>query len=293
LKSNLGLLEKFCLRNDISIIHTHHRYPELLSHIVAKRTGIKTVTTVHSLVEGKIILSFRSDKIIAVSKSVRDMLIDHYKVPNEKVHLIYHCIGPFPGFDNQNSDDVKNSIGIPPSSKVILFVGRITKIKGTDILLEAFKALKKEYNNLYLIIVGKLYDKSMNRVFRKLPAGVITLDSIENPGPYYSIADLVVLPSRLEPFGYIMLEAGLTSKPFIGSRTGGIAEFIEDRVNGLLFEPGNIQDLINKINFMLNNNEDAKKMADNLHRKVLQEASCEKYLIKLDKIYNELIAENN
>ena len=64
---------------------------------------------------------------------------------------------------------------------------------------------------------------------------------------YYQLIDVFVLPSRVDPFPLVMLEAGLMKKPFIGSKVDGIAELIENETDGLLFESGNSDDLVSKI----------------------------------------------
>ncbi len=64
---------KYCNENSISIIHSHHRYFDLIAYVVSKVLEIRTVTTVHSKVYGKKILSYKADKLIAVSESVENI----------------------------------------------------------------------------------------------------------------------------------------------------------------------------------------------------------------------------
>ena len=124
-----------------------------------------------------------------------------------------------------------------------------------------------------------------------MPEGIILLGVVKNPYPYYSAADIVVLPSRIDPFPFVMLEAGLMRKPFIGSRTGGIAEFIEDGKDGLLTIPEDVIDLKNKIGYLINTPQKAKTLAENLYQKVKSQTSREKYISRLCKIYDELLME--
>lgn len=285
---NLKVLRDFCLKNEIDIIHTHHRYPELLAYLISKKIKVKTITTVHSLVKGKNRFSFKSNKIIAVSNSVKSMLIDYYKVPNEKIVMMYNCIEPLDSSCVQTGINIKANLGIPSSGKIILFLGRITKMKGVDILIKSFKILRRKNQNLYLLIAGSVYDKSIKRSLKELPDEIKLLGSVKNPYSYYSIADMVVLSSRIDPFPYVMQEAGLLKVPFIGSRTGGIAEFIDDNINGLLVEPGNVEELVDKINFLIEHPERGKLLAENLFNKVKESTSCEKYFDKLNQIYEEL-----
>ena len=286
---NFRTLRRFCIQNNIDIIHTHHRYPEFLAHLVTKGTNIKTVSTVHSLVRGKGIFSFNSDKIIAVSCVVKIMLDDYYKIPSEKIIMLHNYL-EFPDLKEQQIDfDIKSKLNIPEDGKIILFLGRITRIKGVDLLIEAFKLLRQKNGKIFLLIIGQVYDNSLKSVLRNLPDEIKLLAPVKNPYPYYSVADLVVLPSRIDPFPYVMLETGIMNKPFLGAKTGGIEEFIEDGINGILFEPGNVMELNNKIEYMINNQEKTQIMAENLFKKVKERMSKEKYIDQLTHIYDELL----
>jgi glycosyltransferase involved in cell wall biosynthesis len=288
--ANKKFLKDFCIKNNINIIHTHHRYPEFLSYQISKKINVRTISTVHSLVEGKNKLSFKSDKLIAVSKSVETMLRKEYNVPSNRIIMQYNCVEPLEVVDDSKIKTLKSELNITDKAKTILFLGRISLIKGTDLLVEAFNLIKKVYPDIFLLIVGQFYDEKMKHFLNNLPHEIKVINAVENPYPFYQIADLIVLPSRVESLGYVMLESGLMKKPFIGSRTGGIAEFIDDHINGLLFEPENVNQLAEKIEYLLNNPDEAKALGKNLYRKVIQNISCSRYYQKLDKIYNEIIA---
>jgi glycosyltransferase involved in cell wall biosynthesis len=101
------------------------------------------------------------------------------------------------------------------------------------------------------------------------------------------------MPSRIESLGYVMLEAGLAKKPFIGGRTGGIEEFIEDGVDGLLVEPGNVEDLYLKMLYLINDANLQKKMGENLYKKVLPLTNKEAYIQQLVSLYEKLLHTNN
>ena len=288
---NLRSLRKFCIQNNIDIIHTHHRYPEYLAHLISKEFQIKTVSTVHSLVKGKTIFSFKSDKLIAVSNSVKNMLEKYYKISPAKIVTHSNFLEPPDPKELKIDIDIKNNLSIPEDGKIILFLGRITKIKGIDLLIEAFKLLRRKDGKLFLLIIGQVYDSCLKSLLKNLPEGIILLGVVKNPYPYYSAADIVVLPSRIDPFPFVMLEAGLMRKPFIGSRTGGIAEFIEDGKDGLLTIPEDVIDLKNKIGYLINTPQKAKTLAENLYQKVKNQTSREKYISRLCKIYDELLME--
>ena len=217
------------------------------------------------------------------------MLDDYYKIPSEKIIMLHNYL-EFPDLKEQQIDfDIKSKLNIPEDGKIILFLGRITRIKGVDLLIEAFKLLRQKNGKIFLLIIGQVYDNSLKSVLRNLPDEIKLLAPVKNPYPYYSVADLVVLPSRIDPFPYVMLETGIMNKPFLGAKTGGIEEFIEDGINGILFEPGNVMELNNKIEYMINNQEKTQIMAENLFKKVKERMSKEKYIDQLTHIYDELL----
>ena len=106
---------------------------------------------------------------------------------------------------------------------------------------------------------------------------------------FYEICDTVVIPSREEPFPYVMLETGYVIKPLIASNIGGIAEFIDDNVNGFLFKTERNIDLAEKIKFVIENSENAKNVAVQLHKKVNEYCQCDNYFIKLEESYHQLM----
>lgn len=285
---NLKILKKYCVENNIDIIHTHHRYPEYLAYKISRKLNLNTITTVHSLVDGKNRFSFKSDRLIAVSKTVEKMLKGKYHVPSNKVLMMYNCVEQLDiDFNNMKKENLKNKFDIPTDAKVILYLGRISSLKGVDLLIDAYKIINNEFSNIFLLIVGQIYDRSLKKDLDNLPHQIKLINPVENPYSVYSIADIIVLPSRMDSFPYIMLESGLFKKPFIGSKTGGIAEFIEDGVDGLLFEPGSLEQLADKIKYLLERPEKAKIFGENLCLKVKENISCEQYYKRLNQVYNE------
>ena len=96
----------------------------------------------------------------------------------------------------------------------------------------------------------------------------------------------VVIPSEwYENFPYSILETYACGKPAIGSRIGGIIELIKDTERGILFEPGNSNDLSAAINFLLNNPDIVEEMGKNARDFITKELTAEKHYQKLIKIY--------
>ncbi|MCH7974343.1 MAG: glycosyltransferase family 4 protein [Bacteroidetes bacterium] len=282
-------LIKYCINNNIDIIHSHHRFPEYVAYLVSLKINVKTVTSALSFVSGYKKLSFKSDKIISCSNSVSNMLINYFKVSDSKIFTTYHCVEEFDQINSTGINRIRRELNIGNEIKVILYVGRINKVKGYDILINSYLKNFSYTNNIKLILIGGIEEKSFSNKINRYYKGIIHLSPSSKYYHYYELADVVISPSRKDPFPLVMLETGIMKKPFIGSRTGGISEFIDDGVNGFLFEPGNADDLADKIKFVINNPEKAKSAAEELHKKVKKYCNCEDYFARLKGIYEELL----
>lgn len=280
-------LRNYCLTNNINIIHTHHRYPEFISYLISRSIDIKTVTTAHSLVKKLRLISFKSDLIIAVSAAVKNYLVKNFNVNESKIFILYNCISEKAYYECTDSRETLRKIfNIEQSDFVFLYAGRINKIKGIDLLVSAFCKLLLKYQNSKLLLVGNVEDSSLLKEFHK---NILVIPSQKQIQDYFLLTDFCVLPSREEPLGFFMLESALFERPFIGARVDGIAEFIEDTFDGLLFNPNDDNDLLNKMLFSIEYNKKVKIMSIRLKQKVFEKCGCEKYLNNITNLYSRPI----
>lgn len=285
--NNLLELKSFCESNKIDIIHTHHRYPELLSNHLKNFLNVKTITTVHSLVNGFRKISFKSDLIIAVSDAVKRNLIENFGVSEDKIIRKYNPIDKNDFNFSYNREMLRQQYGFSEKDKVFLFVGRNSFVKGIDLIMKVFPKIFKENSEVKLLIISNL-DRKIKLFQSKLLEFVKVVNPQSDISKFYTLSDFVILPSRVEPFPFIMLEAGLFKKVFLGSATGGIKEFIINDFDGIIFEPNELElELI--IKKILNTNEKyLENIAKNLHKKVIQLDSPQSYCEELFQIYKKL-----
>jgi glycosyltransferase involved in cell wall biosynthesis len=157
--------------------------------------------------------------------------------------------------------EARQALGIGDNEFVVLFAGRISRVKGVDTLLEAVRLVAPQVPELNVHIVGPLsgsfdardehvhsYAQEMLGLARDLPVrflGFINNREIQFR-QHLAAADLFVLPSRSEPQGKVVLEALAMGTPVIGSATGGIPDMVSSDV-GYLFIPGDAADLAARI----------------------------------------------
>lgn len=192
---------------------------------------------------------FQSNKIIANSKA-SSLMIEKAIKKNKKTHVIY------------NGVEIKNNKNNQSDSFKILFVGRITEIKGVDSIFEAAKIIIKKFDNINFIFVGdgdkKDYLENKNRKL-KLTSRIKFTGIIKNVGKVMKDSKILLLPSIREPLGNVLIEAGMLSLPSIASKIDGIPEIIEDGYNGLLIEPTLNFNSKKKLKYVIDSNGELKK----------------------------------
>ena len=155
-------------------------------------------------------------------------------------------------------------IGADKSSFAIGQVSVLRSWKGHSSLIDAFESVAQKYRKAILVIVGggpiekRVHNLVSKSIFRER---IYCLGHKENPWPYFSALDVVVLAStKNEGIPQVLLQAMYSETNVIGTTVGGIPEVIKNLQNGLLVEPENPLALAKSIEFYLNDKSKAEKM---------------------------------
>ena len=274
------------------IIHSHHRYFDFITFIIARFLKIKTVTSVQSKVIGKKLFSYKSDFLIACSNSIKEHLVNYFRIDSDRITVIHNFVDPKAVVLTKERSALKKELGLNDSTILIGFIGRFNILeKGIDILLEAFRKISQEYSNLKLLMIGEGEDKNyISDFISKYNLNAVTLPPKENIFDYFNIIDIVVLPSRVEPFGIVAIEAGLMKKAFIGSEVDGLMAIINDSVNGVLFPPQNVESLTTSFQKLVKNEELRNEYGEKLYQKVIDHFTNEKIIPLYEKTYQQILA---
>lgn len=209
----------------------------------------------------------------------------------EIVHLynFYDLLKTETNKDESISDGKKNTIA---------YIGRLSQEKGLITLLNAAKLLLSKEKKIQFSIIGDgpLMKELRERVSAEQINNVRFLGYMKHEALYKEIRKslVVVLPSEwYENNPMAILEAFALGKPVIGSRLGGIPELVEDYERGLTFEAKNPEDLISKIQYLVDNPEKALEMGRKAKLFVEQELSSEKHYSRLMKIYKGILELHN
>ena len=115
----------------------------------------------------------------------------------------------------------------------------------------------------------------------------------KNVGDYLESADIFVHPSYAEGFGIAVAEAMFAKKPIIVSNTGALPELIQNGVTGLIADPFSAKDWIDKIEYLLNNKDKAKKFAETAYIYAKDNFNINKYVNEYLNFYKEVLNEKN
>jgi glycosyltransferase involved in cell wall biosynthesis len=195
------------------------------------------------------------------------------------------------------SDDIIERYHLS-NKKIILFVAALDSahyFKGLDILLESFSHINTENARLLIIGDGDLKNHYINRskdlgIFNRVifAGGISNLDLPK----FYACADMLILPSiSTESFGLVLTEAMASGKPVIASNIPGVRTVVDNGVNGLLVQPGDVNDLTTKINFLLNNADICKSYGREGRKKTEKKYNWRKNAETLESIYLTIIGE--
>ena len=227
-----------------------------------------------------------ADRVIAVSNLTRNIIINRYGVPAERVVAVHNAVR----FTDKGEPWPERSV----EDKVVTFLGRITFQKGPDYFVEAAAKVLKRCPNVRFVMAGS--GDMMNHVVRRV-ARLGIADRFHFTGflrgadvdKMFQLSDVFVMPSVSEPFGIAPLEAMRSNVPVIISKQSGVAEVLDYAVKVDYWDVDAMADAI----YGLVNYPALSKM---FAEKGLEEVSNLKWndaAAKIKRVYEDAIAESN
>ncbi|MFH1518944.1 MAG: glycosyltransferase family 4 protein [Candidatus Omnitrophota bacterium] len=281
-------LAKLITQEKIDLVHCNTRVTQFLGFLISKRFKIPYISAYHGFYRPSIFrrwLKFSGTIAIAVSEAVAEHLVRDLGIAREKIKVVYNGINP----DDFLIKEAKRSDwGFSKDDYLIGILSRISAEKGHFLAAEAIAKLKLKYQNIYLLVSGKGKRENQLKEYLK-KAGIERRVKFINcqPNQFFDIIDLLLVPSRKEGFGYSIIEAFIKEVPVIGYNTGGIAEIIKDRENGILFYHYNSFTLAGAIEEIIVNPKLAREIV-NQAKKDVGYFSADRMVIDTEKIYQEL-----
>ena len=174
----------------------------------------------------------------------------------------------------------------------LIFVGRLAKPKGVDILLKAIRILIDQNFDISLSIVGDgpLKEELQHLTYKLGISSFVSFKGNQKDVlPFYHNSHILVMPSNWEGLPLVLLEGMACGLPIVATDIEGIHEGIEDGANGLLFSPGNSIQLSEKIKFLIEHPDKAIEMGKIGREKALKNFSLISIVDKYIELYRSLL----
>ncbi len=306
-------------RHKFDLIHLNGTYP------IIRNLGIPTVSTLHAIPNIKqaaiglrLLRSYASprdiaylllknpvgsifdfttthisDRIICPSPSLARDIVSYCFTDKKKINIIHNGID-LKTFDETECSDfaLLSSYGIQKGN-YLLYIGRLSIIKGVHYLIEAFKIVQKQYPNLKLVIVGSGDFEQSLRKMAYNTKGILFLgyvESIRIKKLLYAASLFVIVPSSAyEVLPTTILESMASNKPVIASNIEGNSFIVQHGKNGFLSKPRDPISLAENISLLYDDTALRTRMGQEGRKLVEKEFTMEKMVTRTLKTYKSLI----
>ena len=292
-------------REKLDILHVHYAIPHAVCAILAKQmagTNVKIVTTLHgtditvlgydpSLTN---LIKFgieQSDVVTAVSQSLANQTREVIS-PDQDIQTVYNFIDERE-YHKLNSDHLREQYGISKDEKVMIHVSNFRSVKRVTDVVHTFHLTAKKVPAKLLLVGDGPEMTIVVKLVQELGIEdqVLFLGKQDNLAELYSISDVILLLSKKESFGLVLLEAMACEVPAIGTNVGGIPEVIVDGETGYLCELGDIETAASLAIQLLSNDELHQRFSKAAVERVNDTFCSHRITAQYEEIYQQLVGK--
>jgi len=258
-------LARYIDKHEIDVVHMHwgkDLFLAVLGKLLSKRKPKLVYTRQMAITKYKHDLYHKFvyknlDTFICITKELEKEAKKYLPIAHEKIKQLYYGVDKPKESDKHQCKELLEKCGFHESEFNIGLFGRIEEGKGQHLLVEAVSHLRKNSFKVNAALIGhvmdeKYYQRLMGKIKqRNLEKSIKHLGFLENAPLLMGCFDAIVLASRKETFGLVLIEAMRAGTAVIGTNAGGVPEIIDNGVNGLLFEPDDWHGLSNNIEVLV------------------------------------------
>jgi glycosyltransferase involved in cell wall biosynthesis len=286
--------------NSVDITHAHVGRDYLVAALACKRTAAKLVLTRHHYLPLRQNAIYRwllgdAARIIAVSSSVRQSVIERLAIAPDKVHIIPNWIDA--SRFNLIDREAARAMFQVRSSLAAACIGQITPAKGQEEFVRAAGRIARMRTDTDFLIVGEESEggHTFTDQLRDLSRQLGIDDRVSFKGyvshlpELLAAVDVVVVPSWDEGFSLVTIEALAARRAVLAADTGGIRDIIKDNSTGMLFQPRDVGGLANKLLWLLSDGPLRERLASQGQRDVYSRYSREKTIDMIEALYLDIL----
>lgn len=268
------------------LIHAHDWLVGYAALLLRQRLNLPLVTTIHATEHGRnqglftpqqyMIHSIEhelvstSDKVIVCSLHMQSEVCAVHTLDKQRTEVIPNGID-LHSLELMPAHSFRREQYAQEGGEIVLFLGRLVKEKGVQVLLQSMHEVLREFPHCTCIVAGRgPMSADLEASAAELGTSIRFTGFVDSLEKSYllEIADICVFPSIYEPFGIVALEAMGSGTPVIVSDTGGLAEIVEHGRTGLTSIPGDPDMLADRILYLLRDPEEGEQLAEAARREV-------------------------
>ena len=305
---NLNTLTRMVREEGFDLLHSHGARGNMISAILGRRTGLPTVSTVHSdyrldylgrpfsrLTYGTInTIALRRVKYrIGVSDAMVDLLISRGFDP-ERLFSIYNGLDFSPHPPKLSRQEFHRSVGLETdeNSVVVGIAARLNPVKDIATLIRGFALAHREFPDLRLLIAGDGEEGAHLKALAKelgVEREVCFAGWVSDTNSFYHAIDINTLTSISETFPYALTEGARVSLPTVSTRVGGVRYLINHGYNGFLFQAGDAEALSEHLLTLARDPALRKVLGQRLYEKGAREYSLDATIRRQQEIYETIL----
>jgi len=289
---------------NVALIHSHGYKPSVYGFLLKVLSGIPVIATCHLWFEmdkgplkTRVLIALEKrlyrwfPRVVAVSDGIRNVLIEN-GVPGEKVTVVENGVSIEPGETTDQSELLRQSLGLSADDFCVLNAGRLTRQKAQWTLVEAVAVLKKRQIDIQVLIAGegRLKETLMEQIAHYQVEDRVKLLGFRSDIPeLLAISDVFALPSLDEGMPMILLESAARGVPAIATAVGDIPKLIRADETGLVIPKEDPEALADAIELLLNDKPLRQRLADNARSRMQAMYSSQAMYQKYNEIYQNLL----
>jgi glycosyltransferase involved in cell wall biosynthesis len=285
------------------ILHAHDYKTDILAVLLGRWCGARTLTTLHGYVSrgGRLEIYYRlghwalrrMDHVVAVSEDLYQML-PPLGIPEARRSLVPNAIDVVQFARRRSTREAREALGMDPARLVVGAVGRLAPEKGFDLLVQAFDRVLAAGLDAELVIAGEGEERPrLEALIAQLGRGdrVRLLGHQSEVRPLYEALDVFALSSRREGLPNVVLEGMALEVPVLATRVAGVPGVIQDGTEGLLIEPGSVDELTAALKRLLADAGLRRRLARNARNTIETRFSFAARMDRIGSIYDRLLTK--
>lgn len=282
----------------IDLVHVNDFWWVPITYMASRMAHVPCIAHIRSQIEPNRVGQYwlrKPHRLVTVAHQIKTIAVES-GVDSARISVVYSGIDTALTVNPLEGSRVRERYKLSPSLTVIGTVANFLPLKGYEYLIEALTKISRERSNIHCLLVGGGDDRYRaileDRVRAKDLTQIVTFTGFQREiFAYITAMDIFVLPSLLEGFPIVILEALKMGKPVVATAVGGIPEIIENNVTGLLVPPRDPTALAHKILYLLENPKIGRELGQAGQARVLERFSAQRMVTQLQSLYEELLAD--